>query len=76
MVLLQARVNKIYNILRKDYLIKFAKNTRDFSRERFRDTYSGVGHNALFRGKDLTDYFNSGQMSKAIADGTFKNILW
>ena len=38
------------------------------------DTYRGVGHNALFSGKDLTDYFNSGEMSKAIADGTFKNI--
>lgn len=34
------------------------------------DTYRGVGHNALFRGKDV----NSGEMSKAIADGTFKNI--
>ena len=38
------------------------------------DAYSGVGHNALFRGKDLTDYFNSGEMSKAIANGTFKDI--
>lgn len=44
------------------------------SQDQIVDAYSGIGHNALFRGKDLTDYFNSGQMSKAIADGTFKNI--
>ena len=31
-------------------------------------------HNALYRGCDLTDYFNSGAMSTAIATGTFKNI--
>lgn len=31
-------------------------------------------HNALFRGKDLTDYFDSGEMSKAIAAGTFDDI--
>ena len=38
------------------------------------DIHSASGHNALFRGKDLTDYFNSGEMSKAIANGTFKDI--
>lgn len=31
-------------------------------------------HNAIYRGKDLTSYFNSGEMSKAIAAGTFKDI--
>lgn len=31
-------------------------------------------HNALFRGKDLTSYFESGKMSAAIADGSFKDI--
>jgi hypothetical protein len=31
-------------------------------------------HNALYRGCDLTDYFNSGAMSTAIANGSFKNI--
>lgn len=31
-------------------------------------------HNALFRGKDLTAYFESGDMSAAIADGSFKDI--
>jgi hypothetical protein len=36
---------------------------------------SGAGaHNALYRGKDLTAYFNSGGMSAAIADGTFADI--
>lgn len=35
---------------------------------------SAAAHNALFRGKDLTNYFNSGEMSKAIADGTFRDI--
>ena len=32
-------------------------------------------HNSLYRGKDLTDYFFSGEMSKAIAAGTFDNIF-
>ena len=31
-------------------------------------------HNALFRGKDLTEYFDSGEMSEAIAAGTFEDI--
>ena len=31
-------------------------------------------HNALFRGKDITDYFDSGAMSRAIRDGNFRNI--
>lgn len=36
---------------------------------------NAAAHNALFRGKDLTNYFNSGRMSKAIANGTFENIF-
>ena len=32
-------------------------------------------HNALYREKDLTDYFRSGQMSIAIADGSFRDIF-
>ena len=44
------------------------------------DIYSTVAegagpHNSIYRGKDLTSYFNSGEMSKAIADGSFKNIF-
>ena len=35
---------------------------------------AGIGHNGIYRGKDLTSYFASGEMSKAIADGTFKDI--
>lgn len=31
-------------------------------------------HNALFRGKDLTSYFDSGAMSTAISNGTFDDI--
>ena len=31
-------------------------------------------HNSIYRGKDLTAYFNSGEMSAAIADGSFRNI--
>ena len=31
-------------------------------------------HNALYRGCDITAYFNSGAMSTAIATGTFENI--
>lgn len=36
---------------------------------------SAAAHNALFRGKDLTNYFNSGEMSKAIANGSFEDIF-
>jgi hypothetical protein len=35
---------------------------------------SAAAHNAIYRGKDLTAYFNSGEMSTAIADGSFRNI--
>lgn len=35
---------------------------------------SAASHNALYRGKDLTSYFNSGAMSTAIANGTFDDI--
>ena len=34
-----------------------------------------ASHNGIFRGKDLTSYFTSGEMSKAIAAGTFKDIF-
>ena len=37
------------------------------------DNY-GAFHNSIYRGKDLTSYFASGEMSKAIANGTFKDI--
>ena len=36
---------------------------------------SAAAHNAFYRGKDLTDYFASGEMSKAIAAGTFADIF-
>ena len=32
-------------------------------------------HNAFYRGDDITEYFNSGEMSIAIANGTFKDIF-
>lgn len=35
---------------------------------------SAASHNAFYRGKDLTSYFDSGEMSKAIAAGTFDDI--
>lgn len=35
---------------------------------------SAASHNAFYRGKDLTSYFESGEMSKAIAAGTFDDI--
>lgn len=35
---------------------------------------SAASHNAFYRGKDLTSYFDSGEMSKAIAAGTFADI--
>lgn len=36
---------------------------------------SAAAHNAVFRGQNITDYYNSGDMEKAIADGSFKNIF-
>ena len=35
---------------------------------------TGISHNGIYRGKDLTNYYASGEMSKAIANGTFKDI--
>lgn len=35
---------------------------------------SAAAHNAFYRGKDLTSSFDSGDMSKAIAAGTFEDI--
>ena len=34
-----------------------------------------AAHNAIYRGDDLTEYFDSGEMSTAIANGTFKDIF-
>ena len=36
--------------------------------------HSAGAHNALYRGNDLTEYFDSGQMSTDIASGNFINI--
>ena len=36
--------------------------------------HSAALHNGLYRGKDLTAYFESGEMSAAIAAGNFTNI--
>jgi hypothetical protein len=38
------------------------------------DAATAMAHNKFVRGKDLTSYFNSGEMSTAIAAGTFKDI--
>ena len=38
-------------------------------------TNGSAAHNSLYRGKDITQYFKSGEMSKAIANGTFKDIF-
>jgi hypothetical protein len=35
---------------------------------------SAAAHNAIYRGKDLTAYFDSGDMSTAIANGSFDDI--
>lgn len=37
-------------------------------------SHADLNHNSFFRGKDLTTYFTSGEMSKAIAAGTFLDI--
>ena len=36
--------------------------------------HSAALHNGLYRGKNLTEYFESGEMSAAIAAGTFEDI--
>lgn len=36
---------------------------------------TAAAHNSLYRGKDLTEYWNSGDMSKAIEAGTFDDIF-
>ncbi len=36
---------------------------------------TAAAHNSIYRGKDLTSYFNSGGMSAAIAAGTFDDIF-
>lgn len=36
---------------------------------------SAAAHNSIYRGKDLTSYFNNGGMSAAIAAGTFDDIF-
>lgn len=47
----------------------------DGSTEQLQIVANNAGaHNAVYRGKDLTSYFDSGEMSKAIAAGTFKDI--
>ena len=58
--------------------------TATFKVMHFRQNYYGdildtqvnpaAAHNALYRGKDLTAYFDSGDMSAAIADGSFTDI--
>lgn len=35
---------------------------------------NAAAHNSIYRGKDLTAYFNSGEMSAAIAAGSFRDI--
>ena len=36
---------------------------------------TAAAHNSIYRGKDLTAYWDSGEMSKAIQAGTFDNIF-
>lgn len=36
---------------------------------------TAAAHNLIYRGKDLTEYWNSGDMSKAIKAGTFDDIF-
>lgn len=38
-------------------------------------SHTDLNHNSFYRGKDLTTYFTSGEMSKAIAAGTFMDIF-
>lgn len=35
---------------------------------------NAAAHNGIYRGKDLTTYFNGGEMSAAIANGSFRDI--
>lgn len=53
-----------------------AKSFYDTDGYIFQGIYDNAGaHNSVYRGKDLTSYFNSGEMSAAIANGTFTDIF-
>lgn len=49
---------------------------REYENTVFKDSIinAGASHNSIFRGKDLTSYFESGDMSAAITDGSFADI--
>ena len=49
----------------------FDSTTKDF----YPVEKSAAAHNGIYRGKDLTSYFDSGDMSTAIANGSFDDIF-
>jgi hypothetical protein len=52
-------------------------STEKYVDEKVANIYSenAGAHNAVYRGKDLTAYFDSGEMSKTISAGTFTDIF-
>ncbi|WP_303229389.1 hypothetical protein [uncultured Dialister sp.] len=57
--------------------VKNAVLTEDIKSELLKNLLpaTAAAHNSIYRGKDLTAYWNSGDMSKAIQAGTFDNIF-
>lgn len=49
----------------------FPSATKDF----YPAEKSAAAHNGIYRGKDLTSYFDSGDMSTSIANGSFNDIF-
>lgn len=57
--------------------VKSAVLTEDIKSELLKNILpaTAAAHNSIYRGKDLTTYWNNGGMSKAIQAGTFDNIF-
>lgn len=57
--------------------VKNAVLTEDIKSELLKNLLpaTAAAHNSIYRGKDLTAYWDSGEMSKAIQAGTFDNIF-
>ena len=67
------KICRISNITRTEYENALNQKVDKVTfNDLFRDT--AAAHNCIYRGKDLTEYWNSGEMSAAIADGSFRDI--
>ena len=60
------------NGTKRIYLPEAAEALKDYLEPKL--AAIAAAHNGIFRGKDLTEYWNSGQMSQDIQAGNFENI--